>query len=149
MFGRSRCKANLPLWGDEGVSRRCAATKPVKLLNKIRCVAFGALDVIHLCAKSLTSVACYKVVIPITIQLSVLNVANFQCVAPSFSTEFDKFVRTLLGSARLHRYIFCVSAMSVETMDIDCETASPNFVGFNMFNHGVLARAFITPTFSH
>ena len=41
-----------------------------------------------------------------------------------------------------HRYIFCVSAMGVETLPID-ENTSPAVLGFNMFGAGVKARAFL------
>ena len=45
-----------------------------------------------------------------------------------------------------HRYIFCVSAMPVETLPID-ESVSPAVCHFNMFGAGVLGRAFLTATF--
>mmetsp|Transcript_27268 Transcript_27268/g.31116 ORF Transcript_27268/g.31116 Transcript_27268/m.31116 type:complete len:175 (+) Transcript_27268:66-590(+) len=45
-----------------------------------------------------------------------------------------------------HRYIFCVSALPVETLPID-ENTSPSVCGFNMFVKGVLARAFLTSTY--
>ncbi|MBM7051669.1 MULTISPECIES: YbhB/YbcL family Raf kinase inhibitor-like protein [unclassified Rothia (in: high G+C Gram-positive bacteria)] len=43
-----------------------------------------------------------------------------------------------------HRYIFCVTAVDVEELDIDAET-SPAVVNFNLFSHGI-ARAFLTIT---
>jgi Raf kinase inhibitor-like YbhB/YbcL family protein len=45
-----------------------------------------------------------------------------------------------------HRYMFCVSALPVETLPID-ETSSPAVCGFNMFGAGVLGRAFLTAHF--
>lgn len=45
-----------------------------------------------------------------------------------------------------HRYIFCVSALPVETLPID-ENATPTVCNFNMFGAGVLARAFLTATY--
>ena len=44
-----------------------------------------------------------------------------------------------------HRYIFCVTAVDVEKLDID-ENASPAVVNFNLFFHGI-ARAFLTATY--
>ena len=44
-----------------------------------------------------------------------------------------------------HRYIFCVTAVDVEQLDLD-EDASPAVVNFNLFFHGI-ARAFLTPTY--
>lgn len=41
-----------------------------------------------------------------------------------------------------HRYIFCVTALDVEALDLD-EGASPALVNFNLFFHGI-ARAFLT-----
>lgn len=43
-----------------------------------------------------------------------------------------------------HRYIFCVTAVDVEHLDLD-ENASPAVVNFNLFFHGI-ARAFLTAT---
>ena len=43
-----------------------------------------------------------------------------------------------------HRYIFCVTAVDVERLDLD-ENASPAVVNFNLFFHGI-ARAFLTAT---
>ncbi|GAA4787465.1 YbhB/YbcL family Raf kinase inhibitor-like protein [Rothia endophytica] len=43
-----------------------------------------------------------------------------------------------------HRYIFCVTAVDVEKLDID-ENATPAVVNFNLFFHGI-ARAFLTAT---
>jgi Raf kinase inhibitor-like YbhB/YbcL family protein len=45
-----------------------------------------------------------------------------------------------------HRYIFCVSALPVETLPIDAET-TPAVCQFNMFAAGVLGRAFLTAHF--
>ena len=45
-----------------------------------------------------------------------------------------------------HRYIFCVSALPVETLPID-ENTTPAVCHFNMFGIGVLGRAFLTATF--
>ena len=45
-----------------------------------------------------------------------------------------------------HRYIFCVSALPVESLPID-ENTSPAVCHFNMFGAGVLGRAFLTATF--
>jgi len=45
-----------------------------------------------------------------------------------------------------HRYIFCVTALPVETLPID-EKTSPSVCHFNMFGAGVLGRAFLTATF--
>mmetsp|Transcript_118689 Transcript_118689/g.177411 ORF Transcript_118689/g.177411 Transcript_118689/m.177411 type:complete len:174 (-) Transcript_118689:58-579(-) len=42
-----------------------------------------------------------------------------------------------------HRYIFCVSALPVETLPID-ESTSPAVCNFQMFGAGVLARATMT-----
>ncbi|MCP3425692.1 YbhB/YbcL family Raf kinase inhibitor-like protein [Rothia sp. AR01] len=44
-----------------------------------------------------------------------------------------------------HRYIFCVTAVDVEELEVD-EDASPAVVNFNLFFHG-LGRAFLTPTY--
>ena len=44
-----------------------------------------------------------------------------------------------------HRYIFCVTAVDTEQLEID-ESASPAVVNFQLFFHGI-ARAFLTPTF--
>lgn len=41
-----------------------------------------------------------------------------------------------------HRYIFCVTAVDTEQLDVD-ENATPAVVNFNLFTHG-LARAFLT-----
>lgn len=46
-----------------------------------------------------------------------------------------------------HRYMFCVSAMPVETLPIDAKTTSPAVCQFNMFGAGVVGRAFLTATF--
>jgi Raf kinase inhibitor-like YbhB/YbcL family protein len=43
-----------------------------------------------------------------------------------------------------HRYIFCVSALPVETLPIDENTTSPAVCNFNMFGAGVLGRAMMT-----
>ncbi|MEX3610666.1 YbhB/YbcL family Raf kinase inhibitor-like protein [Rothia sp. LK2588] len=43
-----------------------------------------------------------------------------------------------------HRYIFCVTAVDVEEMDVD-SSATPTVVNFNLFTHGI-ARAFLTVT---
>ncbi|MFW0112035.1 YbhB/YbcL family Raf kinase inhibitor-like protein [Rothia sp. CCM 9417] len=43
-----------------------------------------------------------------------------------------------------HRYIFCVTAVDVERLDLD-QKASPAVVNFNLFFHGI-ARAFLTAT---
>lgn len=43
-----------------------------------------------------------------------------------------------------HRYIFCVTAVDTDKLDID-ESASPAVVNFNLFFHGI-ARAFLTVT---
>lgn len=43
-----------------------------------------------------------------------------------------------------HRYIFCVTAVDTEELDID-ENTSPAVVNFNLFFHGI-ARAFLTVT---
>jgi Raf kinase inhibitor-like YbhB/YbcL family protein len=48
-----------------------------------------------------------------------------------------------------HRYIFCVTALPVDELPIDKETASPAVCHFNMFGAGVKARAFLTATFGH
>ena len=45
-----------------------------------------------------------------------------------------------------HRYIFCVTAVDVEKLDID-ENASPAVVNFNLLGHG-LGRAFLTVTYA-
>lgn len=45
-----------------------------------------------------------------------------------------------------HRYIFCVSALPVETLPID-ESVTPVVCQFNMFGAGVLGRAFLTATY--
>jgi phosphatidylethanolamine-binding protein (PEBP) family uncharacterized protein len=45
-----------------------------------------------------------------------------------------------------HRYIFCVTALPVETLPID-EHTTPAVCHFNMFGAGVLGRAFLTATF--
>lgn len=44
-----------------------------------------------------------------------------------------------------HRYIFCVTAVDVEELEVD-EDASPAVVNFNLFFHGI-ARAFLTATY--
>ncbi|WP_129656763.1 YbhB/YbcL family Raf kinase inhibitor-like protein [Rothia halotolerans] len=44
-----------------------------------------------------------------------------------------------------HRYIFCVTAVDVEELEVD-ESASPAVVNFNLFFHGI-GRAFLTPTY--
>ena len=47
-----------------------------------------------------------------------------------------------------HRYIFCVSAMGIETLPIeDPLTTSPAVSQFQMFGAGVKARAFLTGKF--
>ena len=46
-----------------------------------------------------------------------------------------------------HRYIFCVSAMGIDSLPIDEETTSPAVCNFNMFGAGVLGRAFLTVTY--
>lgn len=43
-----------------------------------------------------------------------------------------------------HRYIFCVTAVDVEALDVD-EKTSPAVVNFNLHFHGI-ARAFLTIT---
>lgn len=43
-----------------------------------------------------------------------------------------------------HRYIFCVTAVGVDKLDIDVNS-SPAVVNFNLFFHGI-ARAFLTAT---
>lgn len=45
-----------------------------------------------------------------------------------------------------HRYIFCVSALPVESLPIDPST-TPSVCHFNMFGAGVLGRAFLTATY--
>lgn len=45
-----------------------------------------------------------------------------------------------------HRYIFCVTALPVETLPIE-ESSSPAVCHFNMFGAGVLGRATLTATF--
>ncbi|KAG7351194.1 PBP family phospholipid-binding protein [Nitzschia inconspicua] len=45
-----------------------------------------------------------------------------------------------------HRYIFCVTALPVDTLPID-ENTSPAVCHFNMFGAGVKGRAFLTATF--
>jgi len=45
-----------------------------------------------------------------------------------------------------HRYIFCVSALPVETLPID-ENTTPTLSQFQMFGAGVLARGFTTGIF--
>ncbi len=45
-----------------------------------------------------------------------------------------------------HRYIFCVSALPLETLPID-ESTSPAVSQFQMFGAGVLARGFLTGVF--
>lgn len=45
-----------------------------------------------------------------------------------------------------HRYIFCVSALSVENLPID-ESTSVAVCHFNMFGAGVIGRAFLTAYF--
>ena len=45
-----------------------------------------------------------------------------------------------------HRYIFCVTALPVESLPITEET-SPAVCHFNMFGAGPLARGFLTNTF--
>lgn len=44
-----------------------------------------------------------------------------------------------------HRYIFCVTAVDTEKLDVD-ESASPAVVNFNLFFHGI-GRAFLTGTY--
>nr|WP_255430124.1 YbhB/YbcL family Raf kinase inhibitor-like protein [Streptomonospora sp. PA3] len=44
-----------------------------------------------------------------------------------------------------HRYMFAVHAVDVESLGID-ETASPAFLGFNLFFHAI-GRAVITPVY--
>lgn len=44
-----------------------------------------------------------------------------------------------------HRYIFAVHAVDVESLGVDA-SASPAFLGFNLFSH-TLARAFVTPVY--
>ncbi|OLT25047.1 hypothetical protein BJF83_05690 [Nocardiopsis sp. CNR-923] len=44
-----------------------------------------------------------------------------------------------------HRYIFAVHAVDVPRLDVDA-SASPAFVGFNLFSHAI-ARALITPVY--
>jgi Raf kinase inhibitor-like YbhB/YbcL family protein len=46
-----------------------------------------------------------------------------------------------------HRYIFCVSAMGIDSLPIDEATTSPAVSQFNMFGAGVLARGFLTGKF--
>jgi Raf kinase inhibitor-like YbhB/YbcL family protein len=46
-----------------------------------------------------------------------------------------------------HRYIFCVSALPVETLPIEEDKTSPTVCNFNMFGAGVLARGFLTAKF--
>lgn len=43
-----------------------------------------------------------------------------------------------------HRYIFCVTAVDVEKLDVD-ENTSPAVLNFNLFFHGI-GRAFLTAT---
>lgn len=43
-----------------------------------------------------------------------------------------------------HRYIFCVTAVDVEALDVD-ENTTPTVVAFNLHTHGI-ARAFLTVT---
>lgn len=45
-----------------------------------------------------------------------------------------------------HRYIFCVTAVDVEKLDID-ESATPAVVNFNLLGQG-LGRAFLTVTYA-
>ncbi|PXY31529.1 YbhB/YbcL family Raf kinase inhibitor-like protein [Prauserella muralis] len=64
----------------------------------------------------------------------------------------DGGVRQYLGAAPPpghgpHRYIFAVHALDVESLDVG-ESASPAFLGFNMFGH-TLARATLTPIFEN
>ncbi|WP_421083673.1 YbhB/YbcL family Raf kinase inhibitor-like protein [Rothia nasimurium] len=61
----------------------------------------------------------------------------------------DGGTRDFLGAAPPaghgpHRYIFCVTAVDVEKLEVD-EDASPAVVNFNLFFHGI-ARAFLTVT---
>lgn len=61
----------------------------------------------------------------------------------------DGGTREFLGAAPpaghgAHRYIFCVTAVDTEELDID-ENTSPTVVNFNLFFHGI-ARAFLTVT---
>ncbi|MFW0108148.1 YbhB/YbcL family Raf kinase inhibitor-like protein [Rothia sp. P7181] len=44
-----------------------------------------------------------------------------------------------------HRYIFCVTALDVEKLEVD-ENTAPAVVEFNIFFHGI-ARAFLTVTY--
>ncbi|MGV3103935.1 YbhB/YbcL family Raf kinase inhibitor-like protein [Rothia sp. 32237D007AR] len=62
----------------------------------------------------------------------------------------DGGTREFLGAAPPaghgpHRYIFCVTAVDVEKLDLD-EDASCAVVNFNLFSHGI-ARAFLTATY--
>ncbi|MDO4821355.1 MAG: YbhB/YbcL family Raf kinase inhibitor-like protein [Rothia sp. (in: high G+C Gram-positive bacteria)] len=43
-----------------------------------------------------------------------------------------------------HRYIFCVTAVDTDTLELD-ESTSPAVLNFNLFFHGI-ARAFLTAT---
>lgn len=45
-----------------------------------------------------------------------------------------------------HRYIFCVTALPIETLPIE-ESTSPAVCHFNMFGAGVVGRAFLTATY--
>ena len=75
--------------------------------------------------------------------------------AGAVQTKNCASIKGFLGAApppgRLHRYIFCVTALGAESLPIDNpDDVHPTVVGFNMFGAGnVLGRAFITPTFSH
>ena len=57
----------------------------------------------------------------------------------------DAGVAGFLGAGP-HRYIFCVTAVDVEKLDID-ESATPAVVNFNLLGHG-LGRAFLTVTYA-
>jgi Raf kinase inhibitor-like YbhB/YbcL family protein len=46
-----------------------------------------------------------------------------------------------------HRYIFCVTALPVESLPIDEASTTPSVAHFHMFGAGVLGRAFLTAHF--
>lgn len=70
--------------------------------------------------------------------------------AGALTHQNDGGTRAFVGAAPPaghgpHRYIFCVTAVDVEKLDID-ENATPAVVNFNLFFHGI-ARAFLTTTY--
>ena len=76
------------------------------------------------------------------------TVSNIPAEVTSIDTGADAPAGALThrNDAGVAGYIFCVTAVDVEKLDID-ESATPAVVNFNLLGHG-LGRAFLTVTYA-